>query len=342
MEQANSIISSPTIPKGSTVCVTGVNGYIGSHVADQLLEAGYHVRGAVRSTSKADWLYELFDKKYGKGKFEAVEVPDMVADGAYDEAVKGVDGICHLASILTFSDKVEEVIPPTVKGTLNILTSASKEPSVKSVVYCSSSTAALMPEPGKKIKVTKDTWDDAAVKEANANPSPFVVYGASKTEAERAFWKAAEETHPPFQVSAVLPNCNFGPILKPGGEDSSSTASWAIKLAKGDKSVPGVLAPQWMVNVQDTARLHVAALIDPSCAGQRIFAFAEPFNCNDLLGLFRKHYPNHSFLQDQEGLARDLSEIPNQDAAELLRKHHGKGWTGLEDSLIQTFANVKL
>jgi nucleoside-diphosphate-sugar epimerase len=35
----------PAIPKGSLVLVTGANGHIGSRVADQLREAGYHVRG---------------------------------------------------------------------------------------------------------------------------------------------------------------------------------------------------------------------------------------------------------------------------------------------------------
>ena len=107
MEQANSLIMS-TIAKGSIVLVTGANGFIGAHVADQVLQAGYTVRGTVRSKEKANWLYERFDANYGKGKFEAVEVPDMVAEGAFDEAVKGVSGIIHLASIVTFSDNPDE------------------------------------------------------------------------------------------------------------------------------------------------------------------------------------------------------------------------------------------
>jgi nucleoside-diphosphate-sugar epimerase len=41
------------IPKGSIVLVTVVNGYVGSHKADQLLEAGYQVRGTCGSVSKA-------------------------------------------------------------------------------------------------------------------------------------------------------------------------------------------------------------------------------------------------------------------------------------------------
>lgn len=168
------------------------------------------------------------------------------------------------------------------------MTAATKEPGIKSLVYTSSSTAALMPQPNKVIKVTKDTWNEESVKVAHGpNPNPWDVYGASKTEAEQAIWKAVKETHPPFQVACVLPNANFGPILKPGGEQSASTATWAVNIFNGVTSAFGALPPQYFVNVQDTARLHVIALIDPACNGERIFAFAAPFNVNDLLAVFR-------------------------------------------------------
>ena len=79
----------PAIPQGSKVLVTGANGFIASHVADQLIQAGYLVRGTSRDIAKTTWMTELFEKKYGKGKFEAVVVKDMAEDGAFDEACKG-------------------------------------------------------------------------------------------------------------------------------------------------------------------------------------------------------------------------------------------------------------
>ena len=81
---------SPVIPPGSTVLVTGANGFVASHVSDQLLQAGYLVRGTSRDTAKTVWMTELFDKKYGKGKFEGFVVEDMVESGAFDEACKGI------------------------------------------------------------------------------------------------------------------------------------------------------------------------------------------------------------------------------------------------------------
>jgi nucleoside-diphosphate-sugar epimerase len=79
----------PVIPKGETILITGINGFIGSHIADQLLEAGYRVRGTVRSAGKADEVNAALEKKYGSGKLETVIVEKMNEDGAFDEAVKG-------------------------------------------------------------------------------------------------------------------------------------------------------------------------------------------------------------------------------------------------------------
>jgi nucleoside-diphosphate-sugar epimerase len=77
------------IPKESLVLVTGVNGYIASHIAEQLLKHGYRVRGTVRDAYKADYMHALFDGKYGEDAFEVQIVNDMATDGAFDEVMKG-------------------------------------------------------------------------------------------------------------------------------------------------------------------------------------------------------------------------------------------------------------
>ena len=82
-------MSATAIPKGSTVLITGANGYIASHVADQVITAGYRVRGTVRSEAKGELMTEVYEKRHGPGKFEAVVVPDMAVDHALDDAVKG-------------------------------------------------------------------------------------------------------------------------------------------------------------------------------------------------------------------------------------------------------------
>lgn len=77
------------LPADSLVVVTGANGFVGGHIVDQLLLAGFKVRGTVREASKGAWIKEYADKTHGPGKFEVFVVPDMVADGAFDGSVKG-------------------------------------------------------------------------------------------------------------------------------------------------------------------------------------------------------------------------------------------------------------
>lgn len=79
----------PAVPLGSLVLVTGVNGYIGSHVAKEVLDRGFRVRGTVRDGYKADYMHALFDAQYDRHAFETQIVENMAAEGAFDEVVKG-------------------------------------------------------------------------------------------------------------------------------------------------------------------------------------------------------------------------------------------------------------
>lgn len=109
---------------------------------------------------------------------------------------------------------------------------------------------------------------------------------------------------------------------------------------KGDDSV-FAFPPQWFVDVRDTAKLHVAALIDPSANGQRIFAFAAPYSWNDILAILRKQNPDREFMADKEGEGKDLSRIENNSAEALLKKHFGHGWVTLEESLRDSTAALR-
>jgi nucleoside-diphosphate-sugar epimerase len=78
------------------VLVTGANGYLATWVVKKYLEAGFSVRGTVRSLSKSVFLKDKF-AHYGD-RFELVVVEDITKEGAFDEAVKDVDAIAHTAS----------------------------------------------------------------------------------------------------------------------------------------------------------------------------------------------------------------------------------------------------
>ncbi|KAF4624525.1 hypothetical protein G7Y89_g13647 [Cudoniella acicularis] len=285
-------------PKYSTVLVTSCNGYIGSHV-DQLLEAGYRVR-TTRNITKIQRLAASWEKKYGAGRFEVITVEDMAVGGAFDEAVKGVSGIAHVASVLTFDPDPDEVIPTALAGVRGILKSAAREPSVKRFVYTSSSTAATAPIHNKEFHIDSNIWNEADIRAAHA-PGPikperaWPVYGASKTEAENLVWQFVKEENPQFVVNAVLPNTNFGRLLDP--KLPASTRDFPRNLFRGEKQN---LPPQYYIDIQDTARLHVAGLTIPDVKNERLFAFATPFNWNNVLRIMRKLRPDHQFIDDYE------------------------------------------
>lgn len=95
-----------------------------------------------------------------------------------------------------------------------------------------------------------------------------------------------------------------------------------------------------MVNVKDTARLHVAALLDPDVQNERILAFAYPFNWNDILAVLRKTYPDRKFPKDIENEPRDLSRLDNSRGASLLKAFGRPGFTGLEESVRENTAGL--
>ena len=132
----------------------------------------------------------------------------------------------------------------------------------------------------------------------------------------------------------MLPNANFGPLLN--DKVPASTAEWVRSAFKGELDFVRTLPPQWMVNVQDTARLHVAALLAPELQNERILAFAQRYNLNDILAALRKAFPGRKFSEDDPEQKRDMIELDNSQGEEQLRAFARDGWIGLEESVRET------
>jgi nucleoside-diphosphate-sugar epimerase len=142
--------------------------------------------------------------------------------------VLGVCAVAHVASNMSFDPNPYNVIPSVVAGAVNVLNAALAEPSVKRFIYTSSSTAAVLSSqssPG--VVVTQDTWNEASVQEAWAEP-PYgpqrssAVYAASKTAAEKEIWRCYREF--PFRRRDFVLNTGVSvlPFSHCGDTNSSS------------------------------------------------------------------------------------------------------------------------
>jgi len=331
------------LPLDSLVVVTGANGFIGSHVVDQLLRSGFRVRGTVRNLERGAWVEAFATKSYGEGRFELAQVSDMAAPGAFDKAVKDAAGLVHTATPVMQLHDPNVAIPMVVNGALNALIASAKEPTLKRVVMTSSSTAAADPEPNKIFIIDETTWNEEVVTKAWA-PPPYEgvqrklqVYSATKMQSEKAAWEWYREHKPGFVLNTILPNANIGKVISVEHQGAPSTNGWVKALWNGfqeeDTADLKDNPPQYYVNVQDNARLHVGALVLPEIREERLFAFAHPFNWNDILAIFRRLYPDRSFVEDFPDLGRDMSKVANAKAETILAHFGQQGWTSLEDSV---------
>lgn len=218
-------LSDLAIPLGSIVLVTGINGMIGVHIADELLKAGFRVRGVVRTPEKAQNVVNMLARS--PETLDMRIVKDMAADNAYDEVAKGTSAIIHAASVTHYSESIENVVPPTIKGVMNILHAASLNESVKKVVITSSIVAASAPRPGTRVVIDSDTWNDSALDFVYAQRDPnsaelgfafkIQVYAAAKVESQRAAWAYVEKHPDDFDLNIVHPAMNWGKVIGPTG-----------------------------------------------------------------------------------------------------------------------------
>nr|GMD64740.1 cinnamoyl-CoA reductase 1-like [Ipomoea batatas] len=143
-----------------TVCVTGASGYIASWIVKFLLQRGYIVKATVRypdDPKKTEHLLSLEGAKERLHLFKA----DLLEEGSFDSVVEGCEGVFHTASPFfhNVTDPQAELIDPAVKGTLNVLGSCAKTPSVQKVVVTSSIAAvAYNGKPRTPEVVVDETW----------------------------------------------------------------------------------------------------------------------------------------------------------------------------------------
>lgn len=132
------------------ILVTGADGFIGSHLTEALVRAGYDVRAFVLYNSFGSWGWLDHCGEDVKGKFE-IFAGDIRDPNGVRTAMKGCDAVLHLAALIAIPysyHSPDTYVDTNIKGTLNIV-QAARDLGVKKVIHTSTSevygTARFVP-----------------------------------------------------------------------------------------------------------------------------------------------------------------------------------------------------
>jgi UDP-glucose 4-epimerase len=232
----------------SKVLVTGGAGYIGAHVAAELLKSGYSMR-----------IYDDFSNGLHRrvdGKFRDIVDGDMLDRVKLLAALDGIDAVIHLAAKKAVEESVKDPLKyyeNNVGGTLNLL-GAMAAKGVKQLVYSSS---AAVYSPNDKEAVLED--DPTA---------PLSPYGASKLLAEQLISSVGSAE----QISNIsLRYFNVvGSNIAEFGDNSKDNLVPKVFLALKNDKRPQIYGSDYptpdgtcirdYIHVQDLALAHLAAL----------------------------------------------------------------------------------
>jgi nucleoside-diphosphate-sugar epimerase len=294
--------------KDKIILITGINGYIAANIGLQLLQKGYTVRGTSRSFAAQDHLLSDAFKGY-ESQYQHAEVKDIIIDGAFDEAVKGVHSIIHTASPVDFNlTSVDAFYIPAVRGNLSILNSANSKagPQLKSFVL-TSSIAAISDRWKQPVDhaYTEDDWNTSAEAVARADFTAPVAYGASKAGAERAMWDWQREYQPSFACAAINPGVVTGPpVTWPDTPDKLNTTLLPVwRIYSGEaKTMPPQIGGATYIDVRDVAAMHVFAALNPQkSAGQRYLATNGKGPPQAIADLLRAKFPERDIIEGEPG-----------------------------------------
>lgn len=267
------------------VLVTGITGFIGSHIAIQLLNEGYQVRGSLRNSSRIVSIKAVIAQHTTNiDNLSFVEAELTQAD-TWEAATQGIDYVQHVASPLSASlpKDENEMIIPAKEGAENVLRAAIKN-EVKRVVMTSSVAAIGYGNMSSATQsYTEEHWTNVQDKK-DTNP-----YIRSKTIAEKAAWEVMKETNTAMELVTIQPVAVLGPVLE---KDYGTSAELVKKLLDGD--FPG--APKFgfsLVDVRDVASLQIKAMEQAEAAGQRFICNSGFHWVSEMADMIKEKYPQY-------------------------------------------------
>ena len=235
------------------ILLTGADGFIGSHLAEALLDAGYDVRAFVyyNSFGHWGWLDSIEQEKKEALDIFAGDVRDPYG---VKTAMQGCDAVLHLAALIGIPysyHSPDAYVDTNIKGTLNIV-QAARELGVEKVIHTSTSevygTAQYVP-------IDED--------HPLQGQSPYSATKIGADQIALSFHKSFETP-----VSIVRPFNTFGPRQS----NRAVIPTIITQIANGERQLKlGSLHPTRDFNyVADTVRGFIAAMESERSNGEVI------------------------------------------------------------------------
>ncbi len=221
--------------------VTGATGFLGSHIAERLLQRGDSVRALVRPASDTAYLESL--------GAELVQ-GDVTEPSSLPAALDGIDAVYHAAAMVSDWGPWEGFRSVTIDGTRNMLTAAATAGTPRFLYV---STDGVYRYQDLRKGVTEET-------PVETHFGPLDYYRKSKTRAEKIARRFQREGQP---VSIVRPAL----IL---GERDRAMLPGVVAFLKGPMSVYLGDARNRLpyVYAGDVANLCIRAATDEAAKGQ--------------------------------------------------------------------------
>lgn len=274
--------------------VTGAGGFIGSHLAEELVRAGYEVRAFVHYHSTGTWGWL---EKLPKQVRDQIEVfPGDIRDpNGVREAMIGADAVFHLAALIAIPysyHSPDAYLDTNMKGTLNVL-QAARQLNTERVLVTSTSevygTAQYVP------------IDE---KHPYQGQSP---YSATKIGADRlaeSFYRSFE-----LPVTIVRPFNTFGPRQSA----RAIIPTIITQLLAGNEEIRlGAVTPTRDFNfVKDTVNGFIELYRSPLTIGEEVnIATQSEISMGDLAAmLIAKLNPNARVVCDETRFRPEKSEV---------------------------------
>jgi dTDP-glucose 4,6-dehydratase len=257
------------------VLVTGADGFIGSHLTEGLVRAGYNVRAFVLYNSFNSWGWLDSCAADVRGHFEVFS-GDVRDPHGVRTSMQGRDTVLHLAALIAIPYSYHSpatYVETNVTGTLNVV-QAARDLGVSKVVHTSTSevygTAKFVPiteehplQGQSPYSATKIGADQVALSYYRSFDTPVTVLRPFNTYGPRQSARAVIPTiitqiaagKRQIKLGAVSPTRDFNFV--------SDTVNGFIAAARSDRSVGETInvGSNFEVSIGDTART-IASLMN--------------------------------------------------------------------------------